>query len=106
MTAKMGDEAATVENLTDFVLSLKAGDEVRDLGGYLHKLEPGDALWVPQGWFVAEKYAKGVLVYGVRKSFVMKEKPDVENYGVCIKVMKNSKRSPAKMESVLGLLSS
>ena len=62
----------------------------------------GDILYVPQGWIAVEQTAQGRnLIYGVRKSMLMKSPAAVSNYECCLALFRSSKRIVTRMAETL-----
>ena len=77
-------ESLTLEDLKEAVSSLTE-DKVRSLkksGTTIKYAEqrPWETAYVPAGWYVAEESLRGVLVYGVRRTLVVKTPASHEQY--------------------------
>ena len=60
-------------------------------------LTAGDVMIIPQGWIMAQR-AGGLLTYGVRKSFYVKDKGSLESY---VEVVEKDKSfSPGHIKKV------
>ena len=62
---------------------------------------PEDLLYVPAGWLAAEASAKGMLIYGLRKTIMIKEPKFVANYRALIGAMFRGGSRVEKMKDVL-----
>ena len=67
------------------------------------RLQPGDALYIPQGHVVAMK-AHGMMVYGCRKSFIFHSTKSLENYQAAVEIQKTSGRDLANVSNVLAAI--
>ena len=59
--------------------------------------EAGETLYVPSGWFCCEKVHNGVLVYGIRHSFVIKSEEGLKQFEKIIELRQNSGADTTKM---------
>lgn len=69
------------------------------------KQVPGQVLYVPPGWLVAEAVTKGILVYGSRKTIAVVDDLVATSYADLIGAMQVDGRNVAKMEQAHLLMS-
>ena len=94
---------ATCDALTKFVLSLtRDSPHWSSVRGFRAELKADSAIYLPQGWMVAEMASENVLIHGVRKSFLVNRANAKANYQSAVSLLKRSNRDPSKMEAVLG----
>ena len=68
---------------------------------------PGQLLFVPTGWWTAERSNKSILIYGVRKSLCIASAQGARNFEASIEMMKRAgknERAVKKFESALQLI--
>lgn len=69
------------------------------------KLSTSEAIYIPQGWIVAESAsAEAALHYGVRKSFLVASSKAVEDYTICTKLMKGAGKKVDRMGAIVEVL--
>ena len=72
-------------------------------GVLIHNESPkaNDILYVPQNWIMVEQAVQGHnLIYGGRKSMLLKSPTAASNYGSCLALFRASKRIVIMMEAI------
>ena len=64
----------------------------------------GDLLYLPAGWMTVELVTKGVLVYGVRKTFFIRSSEQLASYNALISMYTLAKKNTDKMTVAVGHL--
>ena len=98
-------EDVTLDDVSKFVLEMQASSySSKGPLGYFATLQQDDAIYIPQGYFLAEKCSPvSSLVFGVRKSFLVETDAAKAAYETAVNVMKASGRDATKMQEVLAL---
>ena len=99
--------AATLEEVSrDLLMVSEAKLEplLKKIPGYITTCKPDDVLFIPMGWMLCEKVSAGTLIYGCRKSYVVKTAANKDNYTAMIELMRSDKRDVSRMENVLALM--
>ena len=91
-----------LDELTQFVLSLTKEDPLVGKG-YAVNVSQDDVVYIPPGMILCEKSSSSALLYGGRKSYILKNEDCMQSYQGCIDMLKASSRDPSKMESVVEL---
>ncbi|CAK9036130.1 Uncharacterized protein SCF082_LOCUS21603 [Durusdinium trenchii] len=65
---------------------------------------PNEAVFVPAGWIAAEQSVKGVLIYGLRASLLLKSEASCHSYEAYIGLNSASGKPVDKMQQVLDLM--
>jgi hypothetical protein len=91
-----------LEKMTEFVLSLAADDPIV-AKGFAAQICQDDVIFVPPGMVLCEKSTSSILLYGARKSYILKNDAAMESYQICIDMLQASGRDPSKMKSVVQL---
>ena len=94
-----------LEKMTEFVLSLTADDPIV-ANGFSTQICQDDVIFVPPGMVLCEKSTSSVLLYGARKSYLLKDDAAMESYQKCIEMLEASGRNPSKMKSIVQLYKS
>ena len=99
---KVCGENCNCDDLVKFVLSLTPeSPHWASVTGYRVTVQANDMLYLPQGWILCEQCASSMLVYGVRRSFLVNLESAKANYELAIALLQRSNRDPAKMQEVL-----
>ena len=100
-------EKCTCDDLTKFVLGLsKESPHWGAVHGVRAEVKADSAVYIPQGWVVAEQACGNVLIHGVRKSFLVKRENAKVNYECAVGLLERSGRDPSKMKEVLACYAS
>ena len=97
-------DEVTFKDVSDYVLALTDPQNHPTKGciGHAVTVHQDDVIFVPQGWILAELgNPTASLIYGIRKSFMIKSAKSLESYKSCVKLLKQSDRDATKMEEVL-----
>eukprot|EP00435_Cladocopium_sp_Y103_P075887 s7_g68.t1 len=94
-----------LEKMTEFALSL-TGDDPIVAKGFAAQICQDDVIFVPPGMVLCEKSTSSVLLYGARKSYLLKDEAAMESYEKCIDMLEASGRDPSKMKSIVQLYKS
>ena len=95
-------ESPTLDDLLKFILDFDEGADTSI--GWAATVGQDDVVFVPQGWIIAEQCTGATpLVYGIRKSYMLKTEASKAQYGKVIEILKSSDRDTAKMEEFLAL---
>ena len=94
--------ALNLEKMTEFVLSLTADDPLV-AKGFAAQICQDDVIFVPPGMVLCEKSTSSVLLYGARKSYLLKNDAAMASYQICIDMLAASGRDPSKMKSIVQL---
>ena len=79
--AKGSDDPLTMANLRDDLKTITVERlAAMSIQLHHHKQTPGDLLWIPTGWLLAELCTSGVLIYGIRKSMLVQAPQAASNY--------------------------
>ena len=95
--------SSMVEFIMDSTEVLK--DESGEIIGHAVTVDQDDIVYVPQGWFVAERVGISLLNYGIRKSFLVDTEAASVSYKAAVSLLKNDNRDTAKMEQIAALFS-
>ena len=91
---------SNLDKMTEFVLSLTADDPIV-AKGFSAQISQDDVIFVPPGMVLCEKSTSSVLLYGARKSYVLKNDAAMKSYEICIDMLEASGRDPSKMKSIV-----
>ena len=95
-------DSATCDSISEFALAMnEASPHWSSVKGYRTVLQAGDCLYVPQGWLLCERCVSTALIYGVRKSFMVRTGRARANLEKAVEILKRSNRDPAKLQAVL-----
>ena len=97
-------EDIVLDSVMAFVLAVSDSEACcywSKLKGSFVVLKPDDVLFMPAGWVVCERSSASVLVYGVRKSYLLPGEDSKNNFSEACELLKRSGRDPTKMFEVL-----
>ena len=63
--------------------------------------KPGEIVLIPPGWLCCEAATSGVLIYGIRRSFVTRGEASVQDYSELIGSYSIAKKPMGKMKEIL-----
>ncbi|CAE7667911.1 unnamed protein product [Symbiodinium sp. CCMP2456] len=102
------DDHGGIEGVTEFVKNLdeKGVAMLAKHGCTVHMIQqgPGQVLFIPTGWFAVERCVKGLLVYGIRKTFIYPSQKASSNYEILQGVHVESKKPVDKMRATAAFI--
>ena len=104
----LGADKISMDVACDAVKNLDASQaaKLRDAGCKMYhvKQAPQQILWVPAGFLAAERCAKGILIYGLRNSFLYSSEMAAQSYGALVDLYSNSGKPVDKLKATLKLI--
>ena len=98
---KLNDVIEAVQGLSEQDLKKLQGEGVKI---FYHKLEKEQMVWIPCGWVLIEPVKSSNLIYGVRKSVLLRTAKVIESYKAAKDWLTASGSNVAKMGDVLDCL--
>lgn len=92
-----------LDAMVQFMLDLKEDDEIVS-EGFTAVCKADDVIYVPTGFILCEKSMSGGLLYGCRKSYLIKSETCMASYKVCSEVLEASGRNPDQNEEGAGVI--
>ena len=105
-----GKEEISLDELPELLGSWNMHDLLKAVNGsagvksYCCSQGPLDAVWIPCGFVCLEQAMKGVLLYGMRATFLVKSETGTMNYETMIGLSAAAKKNTDKMKEALRLM--
>ena len=104
-----GKEQISLDEVPDLLGSwtvedLQTAAHVSGVKMYCCSQDPLDAVWIPCGYVCLEQAMKGVLLYGMRATYLVKSEAACLNYETMIGLSAAAKKSTEKMKEALQLM--